>query len=58
MPTRLRASIKGYSPANGSGYANQKWAAERKVQTNSEGYDYPVIRYAEVLLNYAGGVRT
>ena len=50
------ASIKGYSPANGSGYANQKWAAERKVQTNSEGYDYPVIRYAEVLLNYAEAV--
>ena len=50
------ASIKGYSPANGSGYANQKWAVERKVQTNSEGYDYPVIRYAEVLLNYAEAV--
>ena len=50
---KASASIKGYSPANGSGYANQKWAAERKVQTNSEGYDYPVIRYAEVVLNYA-----
>ena len=53
---KAAASIKGYSPANGSGYANQKWAAERKVQTNSEGYDYPVIRYAEVLLNYAEAV--
>lgn len=53
---KASASIKGYSPANGSGYANQKWAAERKVQTNSEGYDYPVIRYAEVLLNYAEAV--
>ena len=51
---KASASIKGYSPANGSGYANQKWAAERKVQTNS--YDYPVIRYAEVLLNYAEAV--
>ena len=53
---KASASIKGYSPANGSGYANQKWAAERKGQTNSEGYDYPVIRYAEVLLNYAEAV--
>lgn len=53
---KASASIKGYSPANGSGYANQKWAAERKVQTNSEGYDYPVIRYAGVLLNYAEAV--
>ena len=53
---KASASIKGYPPANGSGYANQKWAAERKVQTNSEGYDYPVIRYAEVLLNYAEAV--
>lgn len=53
---KASASIKGYSPASGSGYANQKWAAERKVQTNSEGYDYPVIRYAEVLLNYAEAV--
>lgn len=53
---KASASIKGYSPANGSGYANQKWAAEWKVQTNSEGYDYPVIRYAEVLLNYAEAV--
>lgn len=38
---------------NGSGYANQKWGTERSVQSGSEGYDYPLIRYAEVLLNYA-----
>lgn len=38
---------------NGSGYANQKWGTERSVQSASEGYDYPIIRYAEVLLNYA-----
>lgn len=37
----------------GSGYANQKWGSERKVNDAYEGYDYPVIRYAEVLLNYA-----
>lgn len=53
---KASASIKGYSPAGGSGYANQKWAAERSVQTNSEGYDYPIIRFAEVLLNYAEAV--
>ena len=37
----------------GSGYMNQKWATERLVNDEYEGYDYPVIRYAEVLLNYA-----
>ncbi len=36
----------------GSGYQNQKWATERRVQDYYEGYDYPIIRYAEVLLNY------
>ena len=36
-----------------SGYINNKWATERKVDDTNEGYDYPVIRYAEVLLNYA-----
>ncbi len=39
-----------------SGYINYKWATERKVDDNNEGYDYPVIRYAEVLLNYAEAV--
>lgn len=53
---RASASIKGYSPASGSGYANQKWAAERSVKSENEGYDYPIIRYAEVLLNYAEAV--
>lgn len=36
-----------------SGYANYKWATEREVADEHEGYDYPIIRYAEVLLNYA-----
>lgn len=36
-----------------SGYANYKWASERQVTDRQESYDYPVIRYAEVLLNYA-----
>lgn len=53
---RASASIKRLIPTAGSGYNNQKWAAERKVQTNNEGYDYPIIRYAEVLLNYAEAV--
>lgn len=37
----------------GTGYQNQKWATERAVKDTEEGYDYPIIRYAEVLLNYA-----
>jgi hypothetical protein len=43
--------------ANSStGYVSQKWVAERAVADNEEGFDYPVIRYAEVLLNYAEAV--
>lgn len=42
--------------ASGSGYQNQKWATEREVADTYEGYDYPIIRYAEVLLNYAEAV--
>ena len=53
---RAAASIKGLIPTSGSGYNNQKWATERAVNTNYEGYDYPIIRYAEVLLNYAEAV--
>jgi len=53
---RASASIKGLIPTSGSGYNNQKWATERAVNTNYEGYDYPIIRYAEVLLNYAEAV--
>lgn len=36
-----------------SGYINYKWCTERQVADGSEGYDYPIIRYAEILLNYA-----
>lgn len=39
-----------------SGYQNNKWAVERKVADSYESIDYPVIRYAEVLLNYAEAV--
>lgn len=49
------AKTVNYIPGGG-GYANQKWGTERKVNTNYEGYDYPIIRYAEVLLNYAEAV--
>ncbi len=42
---------------NGSAcYANQKYATERDVPDRSEAYDFPIIRYAEVLLNYAEAV--
>ena len=50
------ASIKNFIPNAGTGYHNQKWAAERAVRDNYEGYDFPVIRYAEILLNYAEAV--
>lgn len=40
----------------GTGYQNQKWCTERQVKSEYEGYDYPIIRYAEVLLNYAEAV--
>ncbi|OIN57300.1 RagB/SusD family nutrient uptake outer membrane protein [Arsenicibacter rosenii] len=55
---RANAFTSPFKPySNGvSGYHNQKWGAERQVLDNEEGYDYPVIRYAEVLLNYAEAV--
>ena len=52
-----RASSRGINNgAVGSGYNNQKWGTERRLESNEEGYDYPVIRYAEVLLIYAEAV--
>lgn len=53
---RASAMTTSFQPIYNSGYHNQKWAAERAVQQNYEGYDYPIIRYAEVLLNYAEAV--
>ena len=38
------------------GYGNQKWMTERNCPDTKESEDYPVIRYAEVLLNYAEAV--
>jgi hypothetical protein len=40
----------------GTGYQNRKWGTERRVNDYYEGYDFPIIRYAEVLLNYAEAV--
>ncbi|MEO7215899.1 RagB/SusD family nutrient uptake outer membrane protein [Mucilaginibacter sp.] len=43
-------------PAKPFGYGNQKWVSERQLVDGRESEDYPVIRYAEVLLNYAEAV--
>ncbi len=44
-------------PSTGTGYFPHKWCCERDgVPTGMEAYDYPIIRYAEVLLNYAEAV--
>jgi len=37
-------------------YTNQKWVTERNAPDTKESEDYPVMRYAEVLLNYAEAV--
>lgn len=39
-----------------SGYQTQKWAVERAVGDYYESVDFPVIRYAEVLLNFAEAI--
>ena len=41
------------SVTSNSGYQTHKWAVERLVPDTKEAMDYPVIRYAEVLLNFA-----
>lgn len=50
------AMKRNFIPDAGTGYHNQKWSSERRVESGSEGFDYPIIRYAEVLLNYAEAV--
>ena len=51
------ASSRGrHNAASGTGYQNQKWGTERRLNDNEEGYDWPVIRLAEVYLNYAEAV--
>lgn len=44
---------KTISVTSNSGYQTHKWAVERHVADRYESMDYPIIRYAEVLLNYA-----
>ena len=39
-----------------SGYQTHKWAVERQVADRYESMDFPVICYAEVLLNFAEAV--
>lgn len=54
--TDIAGSRGRHKSNSNSGYANQKWATERRLDDQQEGYDFPVIRYAEVLLNYAEAV--
>lgn len=53
---RAHSYTQNYVPTSGTRYFPQKWAAERQVESNKENYDYPIIRYGEVLLNYAEAV--
>lgn len=51
---RTHAATTNYMPSSGgTGYYTHKYSAERLVTSEYESYDYPIIRYAEVLLNYA-----
>lgn len=50
-----RAKYTNFTPW-GSGYMIYKWATERECADRNESYDFPVLRYAEVLLNYAEAV--
>ncbi|MBO0950850.1 RagB/SusD family nutrient uptake outer membrane protein [Fibrella forsythiae] len=51
-PADMANALKPIYGANFT-YGALKWVAERQVLDNEESYDYPVIRYAEVLLIYA-----
>lgn len=48
--------IKNYQPNYNTGYNSWKWVGERTATTGKESFDFPIIRYAEVLLNYAEAV--
>lgn len=39
--------------ASGSGYMSHKFAVERSINSTMAAMDFPIIRYAEVLLNFA-----
>ena len=51
------SAYKSFLPNWGSGYFPQKWATERQLGDDKNGsYDWPALRYAEVLLTYAEAV--
>ena len=56
LPTRLRLLSKGIRLLMVVATLIRNGRRNGRCKTNSEGYDYPVIRYAEVLLNYAEAV--
>lgn len=45
-----------FQPTGGTGYYNWKWVGERDATVGKESFDFPIIRYAEDLLNYAEAV--
>lgn len=45
-----------FSPTGFTRYYNNKWATEHQCTSGYESYDYPIIRYAEVLLTYAEAI--
>ena len=47
---------KTVSVMSNSGYQTHKWAVERQVADRMEAMSFPVIRYAEVLLNFAESI--
>ena len=50
------ANSKTADVRSNSGYQNQKWAVEREGADYYESMDFPIIRYAEVLLNFAEAI--
>ena len=50
------ARAKEVGATSNSGYQTHKWAVERQVSDRYECMDFPVIRYAEVLLNFAEAI--
>lgn len=48
--------VQNYQPNYNTGYSSWKWVGERDATTGKESFDFPIIRYAEVLLNYAEAV--
>ena len=50
------ARAKEVGACANSGYQTHKWAVERQVSDRYECMDFPVIRYAEVLLNFAEAI--